>query len=78
MAKVVADSELLALGRGIRSYRLQRGYSQEQLAERADLHRNYIGLVERGERNASAKALIQIARALTVHPADLWSELPRR
>jgi transcriptional regulator with XRE-family HTH domain len=53
--------------------RAAAGLSQEELAERAGLSRNYVGLVERGERNASAIALIAISRALGAKPADLWS-----
>jgi len=68
------DPELQTLGNGIRRCRVRRGLSQERLAEVADLHRNYIGLLERGERNPSAGTLIAIARALGVSPRDLWSE----
>lgn len=66
-----ADPDLEAFGRAIRQARKDRKVSQEELAARADLHRNYIGLIERGERNASIKTLIQIARALQLSPADL-------
>ncbi len=58
------DSDLVALGREIRRHRKAHNLSQEGLAERADLHRNYIGFLERGERNPTAKTLFQIARAL--------------
>jgi transcriptional regulator with XRE-family HTH domain len=69
---VERDSDLVTLGRGIRACRRRRGLSQEELAEQADLSRNYVGLLERGERNASATALINIARALRVSPAEFW------
>jgi transcriptional regulator with XRE-family HTH domain len=71
---VKVDSDLLMLGHGIRQRRASSGMSQEELAASAGLHRNYIGLLERGERNATAKALVAIARALGVNPAELWSQ----
>ena len=55
----------------IKRYRKGKGYSQEKLAELANLHRTYIGSVERGERNLSLKNLQNIADALDVKPENL-------
>ena len=43
------------LGERLRAYRTQRGWSQEELAERADLHTTYIGQLERGEKRRRSK-----------------------
>ena len=59
------------LGEAIRTARKEAAFSQEKLAELADLHPNYIGEVERGEKNISIDALIRIARALKSPLADL-------
>lgn len=69
------DSDLLALGRGIRRCRERVGISQEELAGRAGLHRNYVGLLERGERNAKVTTILKLARTLHVSPAEFWSEV---
>jgi transcriptional regulator with XRE-family HTH domain len=58
----------------IRSYRKQTGFTQEQLAERADLHHNFIGEVERGNMEISLTPLLKIARALKVKVRDLVAE----
>ena len=71
-----ADEDLLALGREIRRHRKAKKFSQEQLAERAELTRNYIGYLERGERNPRAKTLFQLARALDVGMAELMPPKP--
>jgi transcriptional regulator with XRE-family HTH domain len=72
----VADKDdLIALGREIRRHRKALGLSQEVLAERAGLHRNYVGFLERGERNPSATTLFVLARALQVRVADLVAGL---
>jgi DNA-binding XRE family transcriptional regulator len=64
-------SSLLLLGGELRKLRLKRNLSQERLAELAELHRHYVGMVERGECNISIIAVIALARALDVKPAKL-------
>jgi len=59
------------LGETIRSYRKNVGMSQEKLAEKADLHHNYIGELERGEKAATIDTLLKIAKALGVKVRDL-------
>jgi DNA-binding XRE family transcriptional regulator len=59
------------LGENIRTHRRKLGWSQIKLAERASLHHNYIGDVERGEENVSVDALMRIATALKVTLSDL-------
>jgi transcriptional regulator with XRE-family HTH domain len=63
------------LGETIRSYRKQSGLSQEQLAERADLHHNFVGEIERGEKAATIDTLLKIAKALGVRARDLVQKL---
>ncbi|WP_414657908.1 helix-turn-helix domain-containing protein [Deinococcus sp. VB343] len=51
--------------------RQQRGVSQEELAGRAGLHRNYVGSVERGERNIGIDTMERLAQGLSVELADM-------
>lgn len=63
------------MGQAVRRFREAKGFSQETLAEESGLHRNYIGGIERGERNAGIRALVCLARALGVRPSELFHDL---
>jgi transcriptional regulator with XRE-family HTH domain len=65
----------IIFGRCVRELRLRRGLSQEKLAELADLHRNYVGGVERGERNISLLNIVKLAHGLNVRPSRLVEPL---
>lgn len=60
-------------GKRIRTLRLNKGWSQEKLAEIADFHRNYVGMIERGERNPSLKSVERFAKAFNLEIHDLFS-----
>lgn len=55
----------------VRKERLKQGLSQEDLAERADVHRNYIGFIERAERDPTLSHIYKIANGLKVRIRDL-------
>lgn len=65
---------LQALGFRIRERRIELKMTQAELGQKCDLHRTFIGSVERGERNLAILNLRLIARALRVALADLLSE----
>ncbi len=60
-----------AFGRALRHWRLERGMSQERLAEEAGIHRTYAGDVERGARNVSIDNMFRIAQGLGMPLSDL-------
>ena len=60
------------VGARLKALREERGLSQEALAGICNLHRTYIGLIERGERSLSIPTIELIARALEVSPAKLF------
>jgi transcriptional regulator with XRE-family HTH domain len=60
------ESILAAVGKTIAERRRDLGFSQEDLAEEAGLHRTYVGSVERGEKNVSLINLVKIAAALRI------------
>lgn len=64
---------LTSLGTAIRDRRIALGLSQETLADKADLHRTYIGMVERAERNITILNLLKICMALDISMSELLS-----
>lgn len=67
-----------AFGEGLRALRHERLMTIEQLAELAGLHPNYVGSVERGERNLSLFNIWRIAAGLEVTAMQLVEALPKR
>lgn len=58
-------------GTRIRELRKQRGYSQEEFAEHVDMHRTYLGGLERGERNPTLTIMMRLAKGLGVSLSEL-------
>ncbi|WP_342212737.1 helix-turn-helix transcriptional regulator [Pseudomonas plecoglossicida] len=66
------DCPLVAVfAANVRRRRLELGISQEELAERAGVHRTYVGMLERSEKNATLYSIQRLAGALEVEPATL-------
>ena len=61
----------------LKCLRTSAGISQEELAERAGLHRTYISSVERAQRNVSLENIFQIAEALGTTPAEMLKPIPK-
>lgn len=66
-----ATDILSSFAAAVRARRHELGLSQEALAERAGLHRTYVGGVERGERNLTLTSIVRLARALDITPGEL-------
>ena len=61
------------VARNLRRLRRKHGLSQEELADRAGLNRNYVGMIEREENAPTVDALEQIAKALGINAVELFS-----
>jgi len=71
----MADRHLsFAFGTVVQKHRKAKGLSQEALAERADIHHTHVGLIERGERNASLNVADRMARAFGMQLSTLIRE----
>ena len=65
------------VAKNLRKLRGERGLSQEELADRAGLNRNYVGMIEREENAPTVDTLEDLARALDVSVIDLVRNGPR-
>lgn len=64
---------LIKFGQKVREDRARLGLSQEELATRAGVHRTYIGMIERAEKNITLENIEKIAKALKVSIADFFN-----
>lgn len=71
---IMQDDILIQLGNRIRQIRLEKQLTQLELAERCECNRNYISMIERGERNPSYKSLVMIANGLDVKVTELVTD----
>jgi transcriptional regulator with XRE-family HTH domain len=63
---------LIKFGKKVREERMRLGLSQEELASRAGVHRTYIGMIERAEKNITLENIEKIAKALKISIADIF------
>jgi len=72
MGKAITHRDVLVkFGQKMQKARKEAGVSQEELAAKLAMHRTYIGMIERGERNPTIRTLYKIAKALKVHASEL-------
>ena len=71
MSPVRRSTAHRALGRAVLVERAKRGLSQEALGFRADIHRNYVGSIERGELNPTYAVLLRLARGFASPLSEL-------
>ena len=62
------------VARNLKHLRQEKGMSQEELADRAEINRNYVGMVERSENAATVDLLEKLAEALGAKPVDFFRE----
>lgn len=63
---------LIKFGKRIRQLRDERGVSQEKLGELANVHRTYVGMIERGEKNITLTNIDKFSKALGISIRDLF------
>ncbi len=72
MGKAITHREVLQkFGDSLQKVRKSQDISQEELAAKLSMHRTYVGMIERGERNPTIRTLYKIAKALKVKSSDL-------
>lgn len=67
-----------ALGQALRKLRTERGWSQGELALRAQMDRNYLSLIELGRNSPSVRMLLRLCAALEVRAAEVLEDVERR
>ncbi len=65
---------LIKFGQKVRGERKRLGLSQEELASRASVHRTYIGMIERAEKNITLENIEKVAKALNLKLSDFFRD----
>lgn len=68
------EQVLAEFGKKVRQERLKQNLSQEELAEKAGVHRTYIGMIERAEKNITLININKLANALNIEIAGLFTD----
>ena len=71
----MSKRDLQKFGKKLKFLRLEKGLTQLELAELLDMSPNFVGMIERGERNTTIENVFKIARALGIKPSNLFEEL---
>lgn len=71
----MSKKDLQKFGKRLKALRLEHSLTQLELAEILDMSPNFIGMIERGERNTTVENVFKIARALNIKPSNLFEEL---
>lgn len=71
----MSKKDLQKFGKRLKFLRLEHNLTQLELAEILDMSPNFIGMIERGERNTTVEKVFKIARALNIKPSNLFEEL---
>ena len=66
------DDVLIKFGKKINQLRTEEGWSQEELADKSDFHRTYIGMIERAERNISLRNIEKLAQTFNLEIKNLF------
>lgn len=71
----MSQRDLQKFGKRLKTLRGERELTQLELAEILDMSPNFVGMIERGERNTTVENVFNIARALRIKPAALFEDL---
>ena len=74
MKKKSEHAALIQFGKRVARLRQGRAMSQEELATEAGVHRTYIGMIERGEKNITILTMLRVTTALDVKLSDLLED----
>jgi transcriptional regulator with XRE-family HTH domain len=74
MGNLMPRDIIIRFGKKVRSERMRLGISQEELASRADVHRTYIGMIERAEKNITLENIEKICKALGLTVSEFFKD----